>query len=124
MNEQALAKQIAAQVLQNTQFWIAMVGVIGGVVGGMLTVAGNLGLHWLKNQGRRRLERKRKNHLQRMLELKDWRKLSTLSRVIGADADTTKRLLIEIEARGSEIPRDDGEEVWGFVSKHPLEKIE
>jgi hypothetical protein len=44
--------------------------------------------------------------------------------VIGADADTTKRLLIEIEARGSEIPRDDGEEVWGLVSKHPLENIE
>lgn len=124
MNEQALARQIAAQVLKDTQFWIAIVGVLGAVVGGLLAVLGNLLLHWLTNQERRRLEGKRKRHLQRMLELKAWRKLSTLSRVIGADADTTKRLLIEIEARGSEIPRDDGEEVWGLVAEHPLEKIE
>lgn len=59
-----------------------------------------------------------------MLDAKEWRKLSTLSRVIGADADTTKRLLIELGARGSEKPREDGEEVWGLISKHPLEQIE
>ena len=59
-----------------------------------------------------------------MLEREDWRKLSTLSRVIGADADTTRRLLIQLLARGSEKPRGDGEEVWGLISKHPLEKIE
>jgi xanthine/uracil permease len=70
VNEQALARQIAAQVLQNTQFWIAIVGVLGAVVGGLLAVVGNLLLHWLTNQERRRLEGKRKRHLQRMLELK------------------------------------------------------
>jgi len=41
-----------------------------------------------------------------------------------ADADTTRRLLIELGARGSEKPREDGEEVWGLISKHPLETIE
>jgi hypothetical protein len=59
-----------------------------------------------------------------MLDAKDWRKLSTLSRVIGADADTTKRLLIELGARGSEKPREDNEEVWGLISKHSLEQID
>jgi hypothetical protein len=27
-------------------------------------------------------------------------------------------------ARGSEKPRADGEEVWGLISKHPLERFE
>jgi hypothetical protein len=49
-----------------------------------------------------------------------WRKLETLSRVIGADEETTKRLLIEIGARGSETDKD----VWGLMKYHPLEKIE
>ncbi|MSV27240.1 MAG: hypothetical protein EXQ52_00610 [Bryobacterales bacterium] len=36
--------------------------------------------------------------------MKDWRKLSTLSRVIGAAADTARRLLVQLDARGSEKP--------------------
>ena len=32
----------------------------------------------------------------------EWRKLETLMRVIGSDDTTTKRLLLEIGARGSE----------------------
>ncbi len=59
-----------------------------------------------------------------MLTERDWRKLSTLSRVIGADYDETKRLLIAISARGSELPKDNNEEAWGLISKHPLDKIE
>ena len=59
-----------------------------------------------------------------MLDARDWRKLSTLARVIGADTYTTRRLLIELGARGSEKPREDLEEVWGLISKHPLENIE
>lgn len=62
--------------------------------------------------------------LREMLEARDWRKLSTLSSVVGTDLETTRRLLIELGARGSEKLRQDGEEVWGLISKHPLEKIE
>jgi len=47
-----------------------------------------------------------------MLNASDWRKLSTLFRVIGADRDTTTRLLIELGARGSEKRGQDGEEFW------------
>ena len=46
----------------------------------------------------------------------EWRKLQTLSRIIGADYETTTRLLIEIGARGSEKEN----EVWALLSEKPL----
>jgi len=100
------------------------IGVIGAFVGGFLTIVGQLVVHWLQNRRVRVLDQARRKLVRQMLERKDWRKLSTLSRVVGADTDTTRRLLIELGARGSEKPREDGEEVWGLISKHPLENIE
>ena len=47
-----------------------------------------------------------------------WRKLSTLSSVIGSNNETTKRLLIEVEARGSE----SNNELWGLTKYHPLDQ--
>ncbi len=123
MNEQ-LAKQIADQVLRNTQFWIAIVGLIGSIVGGLLAIGGNLLLNFVHQRKQKTLDDARKRLLKEMLNASDWRKLSTISRVIGADRDTTTRLLIEIGARGSEKRRDDEEEVWGLISKHPLNTIE
>ncbi len=123
MNEQTLAQEISAQVVRDTQFWIALVGLIGGVVGAVLTIVGNILVHWLQDRSRRSLDQKRQSLLKELLEARDWRKLSTLSRVVGADADTTRRLLIEIRARGSEKPREDEEEAWGLISKHSLDKI-
>ena len=32
-------------------------------------------------------------------------------------------LLIELGARGSETHREDNEEVWGLISKRPLQRI-
>ena len=64
----------------------------------------------------------RKKLLKEMLDDKrfEWRKLSTLSQVVGANEDETARLLIEIKARGSE----GEDEYWGYITDHPLEKIE
>ena len=87
-------------------------------------IAGNLLLNWLQHRKEKALDEARKRLLEEMLNASDWRKLSTLFRVVGADRDTTTRLLIEIGARGSEKQREDGEEVWGLISKHPLDKIE
>lgn len=98
----------------------AWVGVIGAFVGGCLTIVGQLGVQFLQNHKARVLDQARPKLLRTMLDARDWRKLSTLSRVIGADAETTKRLLIELGARGSE----GGEEVWGLISKHPLREID
>lgn len=49
-----------------------------------------------------------------------WRKLQTCSRVVGADSDTTIRLLIAAGARGSEAEGQD--DLWGLVSRHPFKK--
>lgn len=99
-------------------------GVISAFVGGCLLIIGQLFVHWLENRKARALDEARTKLLRQMLVCRDWRKLSTLSRVIGADAETTKRLLIERGARGSENPREDGEVIWGLISKHSLESIE
>ena len=123
MNEE-LAKQIATQILKQSQVWIAIIGVIGSIIGGVLVIFGNLLVSWVQQRKQKELDKARKRLLETMLNAADWRKLSTLFRVIGADRETTTRLLIEIGARGSEKSRDDGEEVWGLISKHPLDAIE
>lgn len=124
MDQQALAKEIAELIIQNTQFRVAIVGLVGTLIGAAITVGGNLLLHWFQNRKVGALDAARTKLLRKMLEARDWLKLSTLSRVVGADSETTRRLLIELGARGSEKPRQDGEEVWGLISKHPLEKID
>ena len=103
---------------------VALIGFGGVIVGAFVAIASEFTKHFLKNRTQSKLDDKRKKLIKTMLDARDWRKMSTLSRVIGADADTTRRLLIDLEARGSEIPRDDGEEMWGLISKHPLDKIE
>jgi hypothetical protein len=45
-----------------------------------------------------------------------WRRLETLQRVIGANEETTIRLLLEIDARGSQ----GGNVVWGLIARNPL----
>lgn len=124
MDQQALARQIAEEVVRSTQFWIAFVGLVGVITGAIITITGNVLLHWLQGRKGNALDGARKKLLKELLQARDWRKFSTLSRVVGADSDTTKRLLIAIGARGSEKPREDGEEVWGLISKHPLDKID
>jgi len=117
------ARQIADTVVRDTQFWIALIGILGGIVGALIALLSSVVLHWLQGRKANALDRVRKKLLKELLEARDWRKLSTLSRVIGADEETTRRLLIELGARGSETVGDPGE-VWGLISKHPLAKIE
>ena len=123
MNEQALAEQIAAQVLKDTQFWIAIVGLVGAVIGSLLTLAGNVAMHWLQERKQSELDRQRSSLLKQMLERNDWRNLSTMSRVVGATQDETRRLLIKLGARASESERTDGEEAWALLSKKPLSHV-
>jgi hypothetical protein len=103
---------------------IAIVGVVGIIVGALFSVLGNVLLHYLQNKRKDTLDESRKDLLFKMLDNdrfpNKWRKLETLSRVIGADDETTKRLLIEIGARGSESEGNS----WGLIKYHPLDKIE
>lgn len=124
MDTSTIANEIAAKVIADTSFWVSIVGFVGVVVGAVITVVGNFILHWFQDKPRRELGENRKRLLEKMLRdsrfSDHWRKLSTLSRVVGADEETTKRLLIELGARGSE--KDD--DLWGLLEFHPLEKLD
>jgi len=99
------------------EFWFGLSGV---VVGGLGSWVGIWFKHKLDTNREQKLDNLRKSDLRQLLENppdgKEWRKLETLSRVIGADFETTTRLLIEIGARGSQS--ESG--VWALKSKQPL----
>ncbi|GAV19469.1 hypothetical protein MMIC_P0403 [Mariprofundus micogutta] len=120
MDESSLATKIASQVVSDTKFWIAIIGIVGGIVGSLLTLLGNIFLHKLKEKPQKELDEKRKITLKMMLEddrfPEKWRNINTLSAVIGASKEETKRLLVGIDARGSE--KADGK--WGLIKYHPF----
>ena len=124
MNDPNLALELSHRITSDISLWIAVIGLIGVLVGAMITVFGNILLHCLKYRPQRNLDKLRKDILKQMLKDErfenKWRKLSTLSRVVGADEETTKRLLIEIQSRASE--KEDG--LWGLIEYHPFNKIE
>ena len=96
---------------------VALVGFGGAVVGSIATIAGQILKHWLEEQSKARADRPRKALLLQMLQAGyEWRNLSTLMHVIGADEETTKRLLLEIGARASET----GEPLWALIKNQPL----
>lgn len=117
-----LAAEIAKTVVSDTSFWVAIVGLLGVAIGAVVAVVGNIVLHKMQNAPQEKLDNRRKELLKNMLNdsrfPKGWRELSTLSRVIGTDDETTKRLLFEVGARGSE--KDD--DMWGLIERHPFNK--
>jgi hypothetical protein len=106
----------------NNGYVTAVIGLIGVVIGSVLTVLGNVVMQCLKERSLAKKDKPRKKLLMEMLEdnrfADHWRKLDTLMHVIGANEETTKRLLLEIGARGSE----DKQELWGLIKYHPFEK--
>lgn len=102
------------------EFWTGLIaGLLGSVIGAATTIVAVYVQHRLARGSQDKLDGDRKALLLPMLQNAGgdgWRKIETLARVIGADHDTTKRLLIELSARGSEKFND----VWGLLSKHPL----
>lgn len=120
MDETQLASEIASKVVSDTKFWIAVIGLVGAIVGSILTIMGNLVLHWVREKPQKDLDRKRITMLKEMLDdnrFQDkWRSLSVLCAVIGASEEETKRLLFIAGARGSE--KNDGK--WGLIKNHPF----
>ena len=102
-------------------FWL---GIIGVAVGVAVSSTGQFLIdhfrHKRETKAQRELDDRRKELLKDALKNpppgKEWRELQTLSRIIGADYETTTRLLIEIGARGSEKEN----EVWALLSEKPL----
>ena len=120
MDETQLAASIAQKVVADTKFWIAIIGLVGALIGSFLTILGNVFLHWLKNKHQSDFDRQRITVLEEMLDddrfPEKWRNLSTMAAVIGADESDTKRLLIKAKARGSEKADDK----WGLIKNHPF----
>ena len=102
----SLRGQDARGVARWRGFWLGVAGVAVGAV--CQAVCQAIVEHYRHNRdtkAQRELDDRRKALLRVALENppagKDWRELTTLSRIIGADFATTTRLLIELDARGS-----------------------
>ncbi len=99
------------------EFWT---GIIGVVVGGVLTLIAQYLKHRWDTAVATARDKARKHLLKDMLDHMPtgttWRKKSTMANVIGCSEDETARLLIEIGARGSETDAD----LWAYVKKKPL----
>jgi hypothetical protein len=98
-------------------FFLGIAGVVVGAVGQYLIEH----CRYIRDtKAQRELDDERKKLLKTALENpplgKEWRELATLSRIIGADFETTTRLLIEVGARGSEGEK----QLWALLSKKPL----
>lgn len=97
---------------------IALIGVAGAVIGSIATVSGQWLSHHLQQCAAKERDKPRRELLLKMLKSQkhQWRKLETLMHVVGADEETTKRLLLELGARASE----DGKPLWGLIERNPL----
>jgi len=98
---------------------VVMEGFIGVVLGSALTIGGQWLKHLWQTSDARERDKKRKSMLEHMLENpgpNGWRKMETLSGVIGATRDETAQLLIEIDARASET----GSDTWAYIKNKPL----
>ena len=97
---------------------IAVVASGSALAGSVVGIIGQIGIARYQEWRERRKDEPRRKRLRAMLNdpRYEWRKLDTLRHVIGADADTAKRLLIEIDARASE----NGKDVWALLSRKPL----
>lgn len=99
-----------------TDLTAAVFGLLGVLVGGLIQFL----TQELSNRRARATDTARVKLLIEMLNdpYSSWRKLDTCARVIGADRDTTIRLLIQAGARASE--HEGQEDLWGLVERHPF----
>jgi hypothetical protein len=104
--------------MSDTVIFPSLFGFAGAIVGALGAIAVNFLNHYFTERKRKELDEPRRKLLSDMLNhpTYKWRKISTLQRVIGADDETTKRLLLDIGARGSE--KDDG--LWGLIKHNPF----
>ncbi|WP_306111615.1 MULTISPECIES: hypothetical protein [Roseovarius] len=100
------------------------VPLLSAIVGGLIAIIGQVFVHWILGRKQRNLDCKRKETLLFMLDPEhmpkdvEWRDIKTLQRIIGASEEETKRLLIEVGARGSTLEND----VWALIEHKPFPK--
>ena len=116
-----LAPIVAEKVSSDIEIRVALIGLTGVFIG----IVGQGFIEWMKGTGKRQLDAQREQLLKTLLmdTRHEWRKLNTLSRIIGANEEETRRLLIKVGARGSEKDNKDNE-VWALIQNQPLNKTE
>jgi len=116
-------KLLVEKILEDSKYFAAVAAVFGVIIGSILTVIGNVVLHYLKELPAKQVEKAQKKILVEMLEdgrfVDKWRSIETLSSVIGESEEKTKSLLIQVKARGSENKKN----VWGLIKYHPFNQI-
>lgn len=123
MSEQEFSQKIAEAVVKDVQFWAAVVGFIGVIVGAIVTAAGNILLLWYQNRRASKIDNVRKELLRDLLNnsnFQEGRSLETLSKVTGATHEECRRLLIEMKARGFTFA--DGREGWTYIKSRPIKE--
>lgn len=97
---------------------VAAIGLLGAVIGSLATVSVQVLMFFLEKRAKAKADEPRKRLLLKMLQHPEypWRTLDTLMHVIGADEETTKRLLLDVGARASE----DGQRKWALLEREPL----
>ena len=100
---------------------IALIGIAGVAVGAIIQTLLNFLKEYWQQRPSIKIAKKRKELLKKMLnsDTDKWRNIQTLMRVIGANEQTTKHLLLEIGARGSEREND----VWALVINKQFEEL-
>ena len=94
-------------------------GAVGALFGGCIVLASNWQLHVLQNKKQSKIDVARKTLLKATLtgaQGAGWMTIETLARIVGADLESTRALLIQINARGSLKDK----EVWSLISRNPL----
>jgi hypothetical protein len=95
--------------------------VVAGAAIGVLGTLGSVWLtHYLNGRKRARIDNARRDLLKKTLAgagKTGWMSIETLAHIVGADFDTTRALLIEIDARGS---MKTDKEMWSLISRNPL----
>ena len=94
-----------------SEFWS---GTIGAVVGGFVSIGTTVAIDCIRERRTGKLDNIRTEILRRYLSDKrfEWRTLETLSDVIGADRETTIRLLLLMKARKSQ---KTGQDLWSLL---------
>lgn len=95
--------------------------VVAGAVVGILGTLASTGLaYYLNNLKQTRVDKARKGLLKNCLTgagKTGWLPIEALAQIVGADNDTTRALLIEIDARGS---MQINKEMWSLISRNPI----
>lgn len=94
--------------------------VAGAAIGGVVSLGGTVLSHFLAGRKQEKIDKARRKLLRTTLKgaaKNGWMSIEALAQIVGADLDSTRALLIDIQARGS---MKTEKEAWSLISRNPL----